>query len=147
MSDFQAIADRVEIEALRGEFTDAAMMCDYDRVASLFTPDGALRMPDVPVELVGRDQIRAWRERREAMVEYFVQTAHPGTIQLDGDAATGRAYMSEVIRLLDGTSELNYAIYHDRYQRTGDGWKFTERVYEVRYRDNTPLTGSPAPAT
>ena len=33
MSDFQAIADRVEIEALRGEFTDAAMMCDYDRVA------------------------------------------------------------------------------------------------------------------
>jgi ketosteroid isomerase-like protein len=56
MSDFQAIADRVEIEALRGEFTDAAMMCDYDRVASLFTPDGALRMPNVPVELVGREQ-------------------------------------------------------------------------------------------
>ena len=54
MSDFQAIADRVEIEALRGEFTDAAMMRDYDRVASLFTPDGALRMPDVPVELAGR---------------------------------------------------------------------------------------------
>ncbi len=26
MSDFQAIADRVEIEALRGEFTDAAMI-------------------------------------------------------------------------------------------------------------------------
>jgi hypothetical protein len=26
MSDFQTIVDRVEIEALRGEFTDAAMM-------------------------------------------------------------------------------------------------------------------------
>jgi hypothetical protein len=26
MNDLQAIADRVEIEALRGEFTDAAMM-------------------------------------------------------------------------------------------------------------------------
>jgi hypothetical protein len=48
MSDLQAIADRVEIEALRGEFTDAVMMRDYDRVASLFTPDGALRMPNVP---------------------------------------------------------------------------------------------------
>ena len=45
MSDkFQAIADRVEIEALRGEFTDSVMMRDYDRAASLFTPDGALRM-------------------------------------------------------------------------------------------------------
>ena len=31
MSDLQAIADRVEIEALRGEFTDAVMMHDYDR--------------------------------------------------------------------------------------------------------------------
>lgn len=58
MNDFQAVADRVEIEALRGEFTDAAMMRDYDRLASLFTPDGALRMPDVPVDLAGREQIR-----------------------------------------------------------------------------------------
>src|SRR5580704_3915945 len=45
MSDFQAIADRVEIEALRGEFTDAVMMNDHDRLASLFTPDGAVRIP------------------------------------------------------------------------------------------------------
>ena len=145
MSDFQAIADRVEIEALRGEFTDAAMMCDYDRLALLFTPDGALRMPNVPVELVGREQIQAWRDRREALVDYFVQTTHPGTIQLDGDTASGRAYLHEVIRLRDGSSHLNYAIYHDRYQRTGDGWKFTERVYEIRYLDTTALTGS-APA-
>ena len=142
MSDFQAIADRVEIEALRGEFTDAAMMCDYDRLALLFTPDGALRMPNVPVELVGREQIMAWRDRREALVDYFLQTTHPGTIQLDGDTASGRAYLHELIRLRDGSSHLNYAIYHDRYQRTGDGWKFTERVYEIRYLDTTALAGS-----
>ena len=37
MSDLQAIADGVQIEALRGEATDAAMMRDHDRVASLFT--------------------------------------------------------------------------------------------------------------
>ena len=93
MNDFQAIADRVEIEALRGEFTDAVMMRDY------------------------------------------------------GGAASGRAYIQELIRLRDGHSELNYAIYHDRYQRTGDGWKFTERVYEVRYLDTSPLAGSaPRPA-
>ena len=48
----------------------------------------------------------------------------------------------ELIRLRDGRSELNYAIYHDRYQRTRDGWKFTERVYEVRYLDTTALAGS-----
>ena len=83
MTGFQSIADRFEIEALRGEFTDAVMMRDY------------------------------------------------------GDAASGRAYIQELTRLRDGHSELNYAIYHDRYQRTGDGWKFTERVYEVRYLDTS----------
>jgi ketosteroid isomerase-like protein len=141
MSDFQAIADRVEIEALRGEYTDAAMMRDYDRLASLFTPDGALRMPNVPVELIGRPEIRAWGERVPDFLEYFVQTTHPGVIQLAGDTASGRAYLHEVLRTRDGHSNLNYAIYHDRYQRTEDGWKFAERVYEVRYEDTTPLTG------
>ena len=143
MSDLQAIADRVEIEELRGEFTDAVMMRDYHRVASLFTPDGVWRMPKIPAELAGLEEIRAWGERVPDLVDYLVQTTHPGRIQLDGDTASGRAYICELIHLRDGSSELNYAVYHDRYQRTPHGWKFTERVYEVRYLDTTPLAGSP----
>jgi ketosteroid isomerase-like protein len=142
MSDLQAIADRVEIEALRGEFSDAVMMRDYDRLASLFTPDGAVRIPHIDAEAVSREQIRAGVERLQALVVYLVQTTHPGTIQLAGDTASGRAYMQELGRSRDGSSVLTYAIYHDRYRRTGDGWKFTERVYEVRYLDTTPLAGS-----
>ena len=58
MSDLQAIADRVEIEALRGEFTDAGMMRDYERCASVFALDAAWRMPHIDVEFVGRPEIR-----------------------------------------------------------------------------------------
>jgi uncharacterized protein (TIGR02246 family) len=146
MSDFQAIADRVEIEALSGEFTDAAMMRDRPRMASLFTPDGALRMPNIPVELIGREQIRAVGEQLQSQWDVFVQTTHPGSIRVDGDDATGRAYIQELVRTHDGHEGLNFAIYHDRYRRTEDGWRFTERVYEVRYLDTTPLAGS-APAS
>ena len=145
MSDLQPIADRVEIEALRGEFTDAVMMRDRARLASLFTPDGALRMPNIPAEMVGREQIRTGGERLQAQWDFFVQTTHPGTIQLDGDIATGRAYIQELARARDGRQGLNYAIYHDRYRRTPDGWKFTERLYEVRYLDTSPLAGSAPP--
>ncbi|MGI5175704.1 LUD domain-containing protein [Dactylosporangium sp. CA-152071] len=146
MTDFQAIADRVEIEALRGEFTDAAMMRDRARLAALFTDDGVLRMPNIPVELVGPAQIRAGGERLQAQWEFFVQNTHPGTVQLDGDTATGRTYIQEIARTRDGRQGQNFAIYHDRYRRTGDGWKFAERVYEVRYLDTSPLAGS-APAS
>jgi hypothetical protein len=31
-----------------------------------------------------------------------------------------------------------------RYRRTPEGWKFAERVFEVRYLDTTPLAGSAA---
>ena len=47
MSDLQAVVDR-GLAAAGGEAADAAMMREYDRVASLFTPDaggGALADP------------------------------------------------------------------------------------------------------
>ena len=117
MSDVQAVVDRVEIEALRGEFADALMMHDYDRFASLFTSDGVWRIPYIDVEIVSREEIRAGIERMQGLWDYFVQTTHPGTIQLQGDTAVGRAHISEFGHMRDARSELNYAVYHDRYER------------------------------
>jgi ketosteroid isomerase-like protein len=143
MSDLQAIADRVEIEALRGEHADAATMGDYDRVASLFTHDAVWRMPDVNIAFVGHEEIRAGFERLGEDWEYFVQNSHPGVIHIEGDTAPGRDYIFELGRQRDGKCIVNYALFHDRYQRTPEGWKFTERVFEVKYLDTTPLAGSP----
>lgn len=142
MSDLQAIADMVEIQALRAEFSDAVMMRDRARLASLFTADGILRMPDIPSESVGPEEIRVHGERLQQAWQFFVQTTHDGPIRLDGDAASGRAYLQEIARTTDGREGLNYGIYHDRYRRTTDGWKFVEREYEVRYVDESPLGGS-----
>jgi len=148
MADLQDIADRVEIEALRAEFTDAVMMRDRARLAALFTDDGVLRMPDVPAESVGPEAIRADGERLQAVWDFFIQTSHAGPIRLDGDLASGRTYLHELARTTDGREGLNYGIYHDRYRRTAAGWRFSERVYEVRYLDPTPLRGSaPHPIT
>ncbi|HWD07125.1 MAG TPA: nuclear transport factor 2 family protein [Amycolatopsis sp.] len=141
MTDFKAIADRVEIGALCAEFTDAGMMADFDRLAGLFTDDGALRIPDANIVLDSRAEVRRGIERARGLWQFFLQTTHPGSIQLDGDTATGRAYIVEFGLLRDGSSHLNQSVYHDRYRRTPDGWKFTERVYEVHYLDTAPLTG------
>lgn len=46
MSEVQAVADRVSIEARHGEFTGAVMMRDHDRVASMLVVRRAdLRSP------------------------------------------------------------------------------------------------------
>lgn len=52
--------------------------------------------------------------------------------------------MHELGRSRDGRSVTNFAIYHDRYRRTPDGWRFSERVYQLVYLDTTDLAGSPA---
>lgn len=147
MTDLRALADRIELTALQAEFTDAGMQRDFDRVAALFTEDGAWRMPHIPAEFTTRAEIRAAIERLQEFWEFFVQNAHPGAVEIDGDTATGRVYTVEFGRMRDGGSHLNYALYHDRYQRTPDGWKFAERVYEIRYVDTTPLPGSVPPRT
>lgn len=115
-----------------------------DRLASLFTPDAVWHIPAVDAHFDGRAEIRAGVEQLLAgLWEYFVQAAHPGTIQVDGDTATGRAYVLSFGKLRDGGSHLNYSVYHDRFQRTADGWRFSERSDEVKYLDTTPLTGAP----
>ena len=141
----QSVVDRFEIEALRGEFADAGMQRDFARLAALFVPDGVWRIPQANIELTTQDNIRTGIERLQAQWEFFIQNTHPGTIHLDGDTATGRAYVAELGRFTTGASHQNYAIYHDRYRRTPDGWRFVERSYEIRYADTTPLLGSPHP--
>ncbi|MFG2797706.1 nuclear transport factor 2 family protein [Streptomyces pseudovenezuelae] len=143
MTDIRTLADRIEIQALPGEFTDAAMLRDYDRLAALFAEDGVLRIPAADVEFTGPKEIREGIERLRAVWEYFVQTVHPGVTRVDGDSAYGRAYIVEFGRMRDGSSHGNHALYHDRYRRTPDGWRFTERSYEIRYLDTSALTGAP----
>ena len=143
MGDFAAIADRVEIEALRAEHVDAPMLGDYDRFESLFTRDAVWQLPFANVELVGQENIRVGIEELQRAWEFWVQNSHSGTIHVDGDTATGRDYIFEIGRQRDGRSVVMYGMFHDRYQRTPDGWKFTERVLEPRYLDTTPLTGAP----
>jgi SnoaL-like domain len=75
-------------------------------------------MPNIPAELADRDQIRAGAIGCRASWSSFVQTTHPATIALEGDTATGRAYIHELARARDGRQGLYCVIYHDRYQRT-----------------------------
>jgi hypothetical protein len=52
-----------------------------------------------------RQEIRAGIERMQGLWDYFVQTLCPGTIQLEGDTAVGRAYVSALGHLRDGSSQ------------------------------------------
>jgi hypothetical protein len=56
--------------------------------------------------------MRAFGGQRDALLEYFVQNSQPGVIRLDGDTASGRAYLTEIIRLRNGSSHLKVPRHH-----------------------------------
>ncbi len=145
LHSLRALVDRIEIDALRSEYTDAGTMRDLDRLAELFTRDAVWRIPSAGIELSTRDGIRANLERLQENWEFFVQNTHPGSVRIDGDTATGRVFAEEIGRMRDGSSHRNRAIFHDTYRRTADGWKFSERVYEIVYIDTSELTGTASP--
>jgi hypothetical protein len=139
------VDDIVAIEQLRGNFADRAIRQEYDRFAALFTDDGVWAIPGMGVSFQGRTDIRAGIERMRSMWEFFVQTVHPGAVEAGSGPgeATGRCYVSELGRFLDGTSQLNYACYEDRYLRLPEGWRFASRRYRFLYVDTSQLIGKP----
>ncbi|MEV4497495.1 LUD domain-containing protein [Micromonospora arborensis] len=87
MNDFQAVADRVEIEALRGEFTDAATM----REGSGTNPADATATPAPAASFVDP----ASAERLERVVAAL--RANGFAAEILDDAAAARARIKELI--------------------------------------------------
>lgn len=137
--------DREALRALRGAFADAANLRHFDRFAALFADGATWDIPDMKARFDGRPAIRAGIERMLGLWEFFVQTTHEGIIEGDGDRAWGRAYVSEIGRFHAGGSQLNYAVYDDRFVRTAEGWRFASRTYRFLYVDETALAGRALP--
>jgi hypothetical protein len=55
-------------------------------------------------------------------------------VAVTGDTATGRWWVLELNRLLDGTGALHLGHYADEYRRTAEGWLFAVRRFSIVYR-------------
>lgn len=52
---------------------------------------------------------------------------------IDGDHATGRADLVELLEPSTGEPRMITGRYDDVYVRTDDGWRFQQRVFDLRY--------------
>jgi hypothetical protein len=130
--------DVVAIERLQSAYADVVNRRAWAELAGLFLPDAVVRIDTVtrdPFELVGPVALGGFIDgavQRFAFFEFIRLNAHVET-DLDGDpdAARCRLFMCEVRRDV-GTLDWSvaYGVYHDRYRRTADGWRFARRDYQ-----------------
>lgn len=130
--------DVVAIERLQSAYADVVNRRAWPELDGLFLPDAVIRIDTVtrdPFELVGPAALGEFIDgavQRFAFFEFVRLNAHI-ELDLDGDpdAARCRLFMCEVRRDV-GTLDWSvaYGVYHDRYLRTADGWRFHRRDYQ-----------------
>ena len=126
--------DREEIAELVALYADGVNRNDMEAWSTIWSEDANYSLMD-GMKKKGRDAIVALFVKVMESVESMVQLVHNGTIELDGDSATGRWYVSEQQGLGEGKNFFVIGVYQDRYVRTSEGWKFAERHLDLLYRE------------
>lgn len=126
--------DHQQITELVSRWADSTNRRDMEAWATTLSEDCVYSMTGGPKQ-IGRDAIVEYSAEVLGSIEFVLQLVHNGTVEVAGDSATGRWYVSEHQGLTEGKGAFMIAAYDDSYVRTADGWKFAERQLNVLYRE------------
>lgn len=141
MSDRDAL---MRLVTTYGDAVRAGADAGAEAWASTWTDDASWELPGRSLRGI-TDIVSTWDTsvRKQAQV---VQLYLSSWFDVDGDVASGRVQLMELVRGLDGASTILAGHYDDTYRRTADGWKFSSRALTVYYRGAPDLSGTfPAP--
>ena len=136
--------DEQEIRNLVARYADAVCRRDQEDWSATWAEDGLWQLPGAPVTK-GRDNIVQLWAGAMAGFPFVAQLIQNGTVEVAGDSATGRWYITEHLKFANGNGMFNIGVYQDKYTRTADGWKFAERYYAVLYNDGDGGKGATSP--
>jgi len=131
--------DKFDIQMLAQRYADAVMRHDADDWSACWARDGEWHLREQPIR--GRAAIRAAWEAAMAGYPFAVFLVQPSIIELLGDAATSRSYVTEILRTTDGRSFRVYGCYNDEVIREEGEWRFKSRRYSRLYQGPVDLSG------
>lgn len=137
------MSDRDALVRLHHTYADAVRAgadAGADAWAATWTDDATWELPGRSV--VGKADILATWDVSIRKQAHVVQTYGSSWFDIDGDAASGRVQLVEMVRSVDGTNSILVGHYDDTYRRTPDGWRFTSRALTVAYRGAPDLSGT-----
>jgi len=123
------LEDRLAIRELIDRYNDGVTCLDVDEWRSTWAEDAEWEL--MGHRIAGRDAIVAvWQQTMSQMEFVGFQTA-PGSVEITGRTATGRALATEVLKPKDGERRHVFGRYDDTYVKVGDEWFFQTRRYQV----------------
>ena len=142
MLTIEQISDRLELQQLVTDYANAIDARDFARLDHLFTPDAHIDYTAMGGIAGPYPKIRAWLPEALKPFPAYMHFIGNLSFEIDGDSATGQiACMNPMVipNAEGGTDTMFLGLwYHDRYVRTNDGWRISERVEKKCYDFNMP---------
>ncbi|BAQ61742.1 hypothetical protein GM3708_2148 [Geminocystis sp. NIES-3708] len=125
------------------KFADAVNRRDQKEFTSLWLSDGIWELkPPMNINVQGKENIEQTFIQLLNNWEFFVQMAHSGVIEINGNQATARWCMNEIGRDYDGKGFQNFGMYEDQLILQENIWLFIKRTYHFAYIDEPKLSGT-----
>jgi ketosteroid isomerase-like protein len=120
------------IRQLHGRYVDAVFRKDTEAYAACFTEDAEWKIAGMHMR--GREEIVETFLKLTASAErVFMLTGMP-VLDIGTGTATGRIYVTEYVKRLDGGLMRTIGTYYDRYEGQGTEWRFRSRHWTLHYR-------------
>ena len=130
MTDF--LIAECGIRQLHARFVDAVARKDAEDFGACFAEDGEWKI--ATMHMRGRAEVQAAFGRLLGACARVQIIASPPILEVDGDTAIGRLYVTEITKMLDGSSAMTIGGYFDRYVEEGGRWRFRWRHFALHYR-------------
>ena len=139
--ELQEISDRMEIEKLVTNYASAVDQKQFHRFRDFFTPDCFIDYRKVGGISGTLEEIISYLE---SALKHFPNYQHMiSNISIDFDesnnSAIGKVMCFNPMEDKKGKVFFLGMWYNDKYQRTKDGWKISERIEESSWSLNAPI--------
>ena len=136
--------DRQQIIDLVHRYSDAVTRKDRRQWAATWAAESRWDLGKGHTT-TGRDEIIAFWQSSVDQLDIVVQLVHNGTVDVDGETASGRWYVSEHLRRATGALGMLLAWYDDTYTRVDGEWLFASRTLVRLYHGAPDLSGDFTP--
>ena len=142
MLSLQQISDRLEIQQLFTDYATAIDSKSFDLLDAIFTPDAYIDYRAMG-GIDGRyPEIKAWLSQVLPKFPNYFHMVGNAALKIDGDRASSTiiCFNPMQIDLGEGKSQVMFLglWYHDKFVRTGQGWRMSERVEQKCFDYNVP---------
>jgi uncharacterized protein (TIGR02246 family) len=134
------VEDELAIQDLGARYVDAVNRLDGQAWKATWAKDSTWLI--MGQEIKGRENIFEFWTQTMTLFDFVIMSLNSGTVDINGDSASGRCYMTEYISMKGAGPMTTQGVYNDNFIKEDGEWLISSRGYHVLYQGPADLSGT-----